>query len=110
MLNTCKTTIRKVCDDFDAEPVKFNSKTNHVHLLVNYPPKTAVSNLVNSLKGASTRILHRDFTAHVNHATLHGHSRLPSYFTAPHGKAPLSNIKHYTQQQHPPRKTERPRN
>ena len=37
-----------VCDDFEAELVEFDGEDDHVHLLVNYPPKVAVSNLVNS--------------------------------------------------------------
>jgi len=40
-----------VCSDFEAELIKFNGESDHVHLLVNYPPKVSVSSLVNSLKG-----------------------------------------------------------
>jgi Transposase IS200 like len=39
--------------------VQMDSKTNHVHLLVNYPPKVSVSSLVNSLKGVSSYVLRR---------------------------------------------------
>jgi REP element-mobilizing transposase RayT len=45
----------KVCEDFEAEPKEFNGGHDHVHLLVRYPPKVAVSKLVNSLKGVSAR-------------------------------------------------------
>ncbi len=40
-----------VCADFEAELVEFDGEDDHVHLLVNYPSKVAVSALVNSLKG-----------------------------------------------------------
>ena len=43
--------MRAVCADFEAELREFNGENNHVHLLVNFPPKVAVSRLVNSLKG-----------------------------------------------------------
>src|SRR5512139_1372500 len=43
--------MRDVCADFETELVEFNGETDHVHLLVNFPPKTAISKLVNSLKG-----------------------------------------------------------
>jgi putative transposase len=33
--------------------VEFDGEGDHVHLLVNYPPKVSVSSLVNSLKGVS---------------------------------------------------------
>jgi len=49
-----------VCADFDVELVEMDGECDHVHLLINSPPKLAVSNLVNSLKGVSSRLLRRD--------------------------------------------------
>uniref|UniRef100_UPI0005872FE8 IS200/IS605 family transposase n=1 Tax=Candidatus Regiella insecticola TaxID=138073 RepID=UPI0005872FE8 len=49
-----------VCIDFDVELVEMDGERDHVHLLINYPPKLAVSSLVNSLKGVSSRLLRRD--------------------------------------------------
>jgi len=40
---------------FDVELVEMDGEEDHVPLLVNYPPKLAVSSLVNSLKGVSSR-------------------------------------------------------
>jgi REP element-mobilizing transposase RayT len=37
--------------------VQMDGENNHVHLLVNYPPKVSVSSLVNSLKGVSSYVL-----------------------------------------------------
>jgi REP element-mobilizing transposase RayT len=41
----------KVCQDFESQLVELDGEDDHVHLLVNYPPKLAVSKLVNSIKG-----------------------------------------------------------
>ncbi len=49
-----------VCADFNVELVEMDGERDHVHLLINYPPKLAISNLVNSLKGVSSRLLRRD--------------------------------------------------
>jgi putative transposase len=46
-----------VCSDADAMLVEIDGEDDHVHLLVEYPPKVAVSSLVNSLKGVSSRML-----------------------------------------------------
>ena len=46
--------------DFNVELVEMDGETGGVHLLINYPPKLAISNLVNSLKGVSSRLLGRD--------------------------------------------------
>lgn len=53
--------MRAVCEDFEAELVEFNGENNHVHLQVNFPPKVAVSKLVNSFKGVSSRRLRQEF-------------------------------------------------
>ena len=46
-----------VCSDALATLVEMDGEGDHVHLLVEYPPKVAVSSLVNSLKGVSSRLL-----------------------------------------------------
>jgi putative transposase len=46
-----------VCNDFEPELVECDGEDDHVHLLVNYHPKVAVSNLVNTLKGVSSRMI-----------------------------------------------------
>ena len=102
MLTCCEQTMRKVCTAFEAELREFNGENNHVHLLVFYPPKAAVSALVNSLKGVSARRLRSEFTGRVNQAAMHGHLWSPSYFAASCGGAPLSVIRQYIEQQNRP--------
>ena len=40
--------------------VEMDGGEDHVHLLVEYPPKASVSTLVNSLKGVSARLLRKE--------------------------------------------------
>lgn len=54
MLTRCEEIMREVCESFGAELREFNGEDDHVHLLVHYPPKIALSKLVNSLKGVSS--------------------------------------------------------
>ncbi len=60
-LSRMEQIMRDVCRDFEAELVEFNGENNHVHLLVNYPPKAAMARLVNSPKGVSSRRLRQEF-------------------------------------------------
>ena len=53
--------MRAICTDFETELVEFNGESNHVHLLVNFRPKVAISKLVNSLKGISSRRMRQEF-------------------------------------------------
>ncbi|MGP5019770.1 MULTISPECIES: IS200/IS605 family transposase [Halomonadaceae] len=74
-------------------------ETDHVHLLVNYPPKVAISRLVNSLKGVSSRrmkLLHPEL---VQPAYRKNALWSPSYFAGSVGGAPLSVVKQYIEQQ-----------
>lgn len=91
-----------VCKDFEAELVEFDGEDDHVHLLVAYPPKIAVSHLVNSLKGVSSRLIRkRDFPS--IRRKLWGKSLWsPSYFAGSCGGAPLSALKQYIESQRAP--------
>ena len=59
-INRLRGLFSKVCTDFEAELVEIDGGDHHVHLLVKYPPKVAVSHLVNSLKGVSSRLLRQE--------------------------------------------------
>jgi putative transposase len=102
MLRCCQAAMRKACEDFGAESREFNGEDDHVHLLVEYPPKVAVSALVNSLKGVPARRLRAEFTGRVNRASVHGHLWSPSCLAASCGGAPLSIIGQYIEQQQRP--------
>jgi putative transposase len=102
MLRCCEDAMRKVCGDFGADLREFNGEDDHVHLLVEYPPKVAVTGLVNSLKGVSARRLRSEFTGRVNQHVMNGHFWSPSYFAASCGGAPLSTIRQYIEQQKAP--------
>lgn len=70
-----------------------------MHLLVRYQPKVAVSALVNSLKGVSTRWLRLEFTRRVNLHITHGHLWSPSYSATSCSGAALCIIRQYIDQQ-----------
>jgi putative transposase len=95
---TLRAVCAKVCTDFEAVLVESNGEDDHVHLLVEYPPKVALSKLVNSLKGVSSRRLrqlHPEIAERYYHGVLWSHS----YFAASCGGAPLSIIRQYVEDQ-----------
>lgn len=65
ILRHCEEIMRDVCADLDAELREFNGETNHVHMLVHHPPSLALSTLVNSLDGVSSRRLRQEFSTHI---------------------------------------------
>ncbi|WP_039811734.1 IS200/IS605 family transposase [Nocardia otitidiscaviarum] len=101
-LKRAEEIMRAVCSDFEVELVEFNGEANHVHLLVNFPPKVAVSKLVNSLKGVSSRRLRQEFPDLVRHYWRANRLWSGSYFAGSVGGAPLSIVRQYIEQQDRP--------
>lgn len=91
-----------VCKDFSAELVEFDGEEDHVHLLVNYPPKISVSKLVNSLKGVSARLIRKKRYPTIEKALWGNNLWSPSYFAGACGGAPLEIIRQYIEQQKTP--------
>ncbi len=99
VLEDLKEIFASVCQDFEAELVEFDGEKDHVHLLINYPPKVSVSRLVNSLKGVSSRLIRKKRYACIQDTLWAGALWSPSYFAASCGGAPISIIKQYIEQQ-----------
>ena len=102
VLEDLKEIFAPVCQDFEAELVEFDGEKDHVHLLINYPPKVSVSRLVNSLKGVSSRLIRKKRYACIQDKLWAGALWSPSYFAASCGGAPISIIKQYIEQQDTP--------
>ncbi len=104
-IDALEVIFRNVCDQFEVELKEFNGEQDHVHLLVFYPPKVRLSELVNSLKGVSSRLLKQQFPALLNFWSVRysgGALWSPSYFAGSVGGAPISILKQYIEQQNTP--------
>ena len=82
---------------------EFDGERNHVHLLIQYPPKWSISVIVNNLKGRSSRLLRRDMPDVKKRYWGDGSALWHrSYFAGSVGGAPLEIVKQYIQQQDTP--------
>lgn len=88
-----------VCADFGCELKEANWEPDHAHLLVAYPPKVAVSVLVNSLKGVSSRRLRARKLSEVKNKLWGEHFWSPSYCAVSCGGAPLQVVARYVKNQ-----------
>ena len=96
---TMQGIMASVCKDFEAQLIEFNGAADHVHLLVNYPPKVSLSTLVNSLKGVSSRLMRKEYGDFHPWLQRRGVLWSPSYFAASCGGAPIGILRQYIQQQ-----------
>ena len=98
--------LRTICEEQLARKegalLEFNGEADHLHLLIELPPKASVSSVVNSLKTVTARLLRRDFGAHLRRYYWKPILWSRSYFVASCGGAPLSVIRQYIQQQEAP--------
>ena len=101
-LTRMEEIMRAVCVDFQTELVEFNGQDNHIHQLVNFPPKVTPAKLVNSLKGVSSRRLRQEFPDLRRHYYRANKLWSGSYFAGSVGGAPLSVMRHYIEQQNRP--------
>ena len=67
----------------------------HVHLLVVYPPKVAISSLVNSLKCVSSRLLRKKEYPSIKGQLWGDALWSPSYFAGSCGGAEVEIIRQY---------------
>ena len=77
----------------ECEIIEMDGEPDHVHLLVAYPPKLAVSVMVNNLKSVSSRLL-RQQNAHLRMQR--------SYFVCSTGEATIETLRAYVQSQSTP--------
>ena len=102
ILDDLKEIFASVCHDFEAELVEFDGEDDHVHLLVTYPPKIAISALVNSLKGVSSRLIRKKRYPSIQKKLWGGSLWSPSYFAGSCGGAPISVLRQYIEAQRTP--------
>ena len=101
ILNALELICDDVCQKLEAELIEFDGENDHVHLLIHYPPKVALSKLVNALKGVSSKMLRKHFKS-IHRYYWKGTLWSPSYFAGSCGGAPIATIKQYIQNQKTP--------
>lgn len=102
LLDYLKLVFTDLCNSFEVQLIEFEGEQDHVHLLINYPPKLSLSKLVNSLKGVSSRLLRAKFKQNISRYYEKEMFWSPSYFVGSCGGATLYLVKQYIQNQQRP--------
>lgn len=88
-------SFREVALKMNFNILEFNGEGNHVHALIEYPPKLSISQVVNSLKGVSSRKY-----GQAGYKKPHPESLWsPSYFAVSVGGAPIEVLIQYIKDQ-----------
>lgn len=102
MLKRIGDIFAHVCIKRKAQLLEFNGEADHVHLLVSIAPDTLVSQLVASLKSASSRIIRSEFSEHVSKFYWKNVLWHDAYCAISCGGAPLEVLKEYIKSQDVP--------
>lgn len=98
-LTLIKSAFGSVAQKMNFQILEFNGEADHVHLLIEYPPKLSISQMVNSLKGVSSRRY-----GQAGFKKPNGKNALwtPAHFSASVGGTPIEILKQYIQNQEKP--------
>jgi putative transposase len=99
ILERLRAVFAKLCEQWECELLEFNGEPDHVHLLLSVNPKVAPSVLVNNFKTVSSRLIRKDFKAHVDQFYRKPVFWSRSYCLISCGGAPLSVLKQYVENQ-----------
>ena len=88
----------KVCETMGCDLLACDGEADHLHAIIEYPPKVSISALVNALKGTSSRLLRKE-RPDIARRYCDGVLWSPSYFAASTGGAPLDVVRRYVEQQ-----------
>lgn len=91
-LERVMTILKETCAKWGCTVLEVNGEPDHIHLIIDYPPKIALSNFIANLKTVSSRLYRKEFN--LRHALWTG-----SYFVASCGGAPLEKIRQYVENQ-----------
>ncbi len=91
-----------VAKQMDFQILEINGEDEHIHALIEYPPKLSVSKIVNALKGVSSRRY-----GQAGFKKPHDKTALwsPSYFAVSVGGAPIKTLIQHIKEQSRPRRT-----
>ena len=101
MIEQLREAFESACEKLECDLVEMDGEGDHVHLLVSYPPKLAVSVLVNNLKSVSSRRI-RILNTHISRQSKSGAVWSRSYFACSAGGATIETLREYVQSQATP--------
>lgn len=101
MLNDIQGIMSRVLEANNSILEEFNGESDHVHLLIDLHPSNNISNLLASLKSASSRILREKYTDYIAKFYWGKNAKLwhDSKCIVSCGGAPLKIVKQYIQEQ-----------
>jgi len=101
MIEQMREAIESACEKLECDLLEMDGEADHVHLLVAYPPKLAISIMVNNLKSVSSRRI-RILNTHIPRQSKSAALWSRAYFACSAGGATIETLREYVQSQATP--------
>ena len=101
MIEQLREAFESACEKLECELLEMDGEADHVHLLIAYPPKLAISVMVNNLKSVSSRRI-RILNTHIPRQSKSAALWSRSYFACSAGGATIEALREYVQSQATP--------
>lgn len=98
-------TTREVCERYGVTLVEADGESDHLHLLIDYPPKVSLSKLVGAIKTNTSKRVREQHWPEVSKALWGEHFWSPSYCVLSTGGASVETIRSYITDQRNPNKS-----
>lgn len=105
ILRRLEEIFQATCVKWRCQLMEFNGESDHVHLLISFPPDVQISTLVGNLKTVSSRLIRKEFTDWISQFYKKPVFWSGAYFVASCGGVTLEHLKKYVEQQSSPRST-----
>ncbi len=102
ILNRLHEIFANTCSKWNAKLTDFNGESDHVHLVIDFPPDVEISKLVNNLKTVSSRLIRKEFAEIINKVYTKPVFWTGAYFVASCGGVTVQQVKQYVDMQTSP--------
>lgn len=102
MLEKMGDVFQNICKKKKSLMLDFNGEKDHVHLLLDLHPDNNISQLVASLKSASSRIIRKEFKLEIDKTYSKPVFWSSSYYIASCGGVTIERLKKYIEHQDSP--------
>lgn len=99
MLQRLAEVFSSVVEKWDGKLIEFNGESDHVHLLISYPPHKLLSSLIANMKATASKTMWREFESNMSKVYWKKVLWTGSYFVASCGGVTLEQLKVYVQNQ-----------
>ena len=103
-LEFLRIAFQNIADKWDAKVIEINEESDHVHILLTYPPHKLLSGLIANLKPTSCKLMWDKFSDHLKE--IYGQDKrilwTGAYFVASCGGVTIDQLKKYVENQDSP--------